>query len=442
MMARRPAAFVAVGSELLRTDRLDTNSLIAARLLRGCGYSFIEKRCVEDDTAAIAVAVKELLARAELVIMSGGLGPTADDVTREGVARALGLGLARQPELEQALSARFRSLGRPIPEIALRMAEVLEGAEALLNPLGTAPGQVLEVNGRTLVLLPGVPLEFEQILTSNLLPRWSRAAGVVVRALRLAGVYESQVEQRVSPLYGRFGRDRVTILAARGQVSLVLSASGPNAQEDLAEMEAAFSAAAGDDLYGSDEDTLAGVVLRLVTGRGWRLATAESCTGGLVGFRLTAVPGASASFVGGVVAYSNQLKERLLGVPGELLAGRGAVSREVAEAMARGACALGAECGLAITGIAGPSGGSDEKPVGTVHLAVATPGGMGHRHHRFGGSREMVREFAANFALDLVRRALGDERAGIDSPRAWGHGGSGAPGGGAERREPPREEES
>jgi nicotinamide-nucleotide amidase len=207
-------------------------------------------------------------------------------------------------------------------------------------------------------------------------------------------------------------------------------------------MEAAFSAAAGDDLYGSDEDTLAGVVLRLVTGRGWRLATAESCTGGLVGFRLTAVPGASASFVGGVVAYSNQLKERLLGVPGELLAGRGAVSREVAEAMARGACALGAECGLAITGIAGPSGGSDEKPVGTVHLAVATPGGMGHRHHRFGGSREMVREFAANFALDLVRRALGDERAGIDSPRAWGHGGSGAPGGGAERREPPREEES
>ena len=410
MAAPRPAAFVAVGSELLRTDRLDTNSVLATRVLGRCGFALVEKRCVEDDAGAIAVTLGELLPRVELVIVSGGLGPTADDVTREGVAQALGVRLARRPELEEELAARYRSLARPVPAVAFRMAEVVEGAEVLRNPLGTAPGELLRVDGRTVVLLPGVPAEFEQILTSHLLPRWMAAAGVVTKTLRLAGVYESQVEQRVSPLYERFGRDRVTILAARGQVSLVLSASGPRASEDLAEMVAAFSAAAGADLFGTDEETLAEVGLRLVGGRGWRLATAESCTGGLVGSRLTAVAGASASFVGGVVAYSNQLKDRLLGVPAELLAAHGAVSREVAEAMARGACALGAECGLAVTGIAGPSGGTEAKPVGTVHLAVATPGGVRHAKHRFSGNRGMVREFATNFALDLLRRELVEDR--------------------------------
>jgi nicotinamide-nucleotide amidase len=441
MTAPRPAAFVAVGSELLRTDRLDTNSLLAARLLGRCGYELVEKRCVEDDVATIAAAVGELLTRAELVLVSGGLGPTADDVTREGVARALGLVLVRGPGLEEELAARYRRLGRPVPPIAARMATVLDGAEILRNPLGTAPGQLVRVKDRTLVLLPGVPAEFEQILTSHLLPRWVAAAGLETRTLRLAGVYESQVEQRVSPLYPRFGRERVTILAARGQVSLVLSASGPRAREELAEMEAAFSEASGGDLYGRDQDTLAGAVLGLLGRRRWRLATAESCTGGLVGFQLTAVPGASEHYVGGVVAYSNRLKGELLGVAGELLAAHGAVSRETAEAMAWGACALGAECGLAVTGIAGPSGGSAEKPVGTVHIAVATPRGARHTQHRFSGNREMVREFSANFALDLLRRALVDERAGIDSPRPWGRGESGAPAELAKRGETPRDGE-
>ncbi|HLE60727.1 MAG TPA: CinA family nicotinamide mononucleotide deamidase-related protein [Thermoanaerobaculaceae bacterium] len=406
MTAPRPAAFVAVGSELVRTDRLDTNSLLTARLLGRCGYALVEKRCVEDDVGTIAAAVGELLARTELVVISGGLGPTADDVTREGVSRALGLALVRRSELEEELAARYRRLGRPVPPIAFRMAEVLEGAEVLRNPLGTAPGQLLQVKERTLVLLPGVPSELEQILTSHLLPRWVAVGGVVTRTLRLAGVYESQVEQRVSPLYERFGRERVTILAARGQVSLVLSAFGPRAPEDLATMEAAFAAATGADLYGRDEDTLPGAVLELLGRHGWRLATAESCTGGLVGFQLTALSGASNQYVGGVVAYSNQLKEQLLGVPGELLAAHGAVSREAAEAMAQGACALGAECGLAVTGIAGPTGGSAEKPVGTVHIGVATPHGAKHSQRHFGGNREMVREFSANFALDLLRRAL------------------------------------
>jgi nicotinamide-nucleotide amidase len=406
MTAPRPAAFVAVGSELLRTERLETNSLLAARLLGRCGYELVEKRCVEDNTGTIAAAVGELLARTELVIVSGGLGPTADDVTREGVARALGLALERRPGLAEELAARYRRLGRTVPPIAARMADILEGAEVLRNPLGSAPGQLVQVGDRSLVLLPGVPSEFEQILTSHLLPRWVAASGVVTRTLRLAGVYESQVEQRVSPLYERFGRERVTILASRGQVSLVVSASGPQGVTELAEMDAAFSAAAGADLYGRDEDTLPGAVLRSLGRHGLRLATAESCTGGLVGFQLTGVPGASNQYVGGVIAYSNQLKERMLGVPAEVLAANGAVSRETAEAMARGACALGAECGLAVTGIAGPTGGTSEKPVGTVHIAVATPRGARHAQHRFSGNREMVREFSANFALDLLRRVL------------------------------------
>jgi nicotinamide-nucleotide amidase len=437
MTAPRAAAFVAVGSELLRTERLDTNSLLAARLLGRCGYALVEKRCVEDDVGAIAASVGELLARADLVVVSGGLGPTADDVTREGVSRAVGLELVRSPEIEDQLASRFRRLGRPLPPIASRMAEVIEGAEVLRNPLGTAPGQLLQVKGHTLVLLPGVPSEFEQILTSHLLPRWVTAGGVVTRALRLAGVYESQVEQRVSPLYERFGRERVTILASRGQVSLVLSASGPRAREELAEMEAAFATAAGPDLYGRDDDTLPAVVLGLLGGRGWRLATAESCTGGLVGFQLTSVPGASVAYVGGAVAYSNQLKERLLAVPAEVLANHGAVSREAAEAMARGACALGAECGLAVTGIAGPGGGSAEKPVGTVHIAVATPGGESHTRYRFSGSREMVREFSVNFALDLLRRTLVAEGGVRDVPAAQGLDGPGAAGGGPVGGGPP-----
>ncbi len=408
MDSPRRAAFLAIGSELLRTERLDTNSLLTARLLAPCGIALAEKRCVEDDVASIATAVRELLGHAELVVVSGGLGPTADDVTREAVARALDRELVRDERIADRLQARYRLRGRPLPEIALRMADVVAGAEVLENPVGTAPGQRLEVAGCTLILLPGVPQELEQILARHVVPRWAAAGGIVIRTLRLAGVYESQVEERVKPLYDRFGRERATILAARGQVMLVLSASGANAGADLAEMEAAFAAAAGEDLYGRDDDSLAGVVLDRLGRHGWRLATAESCTGGMIGAQLTAIPGASAAYLGGVVAYSDGLKRALLGVPDAVLAARGAVSAEAARAMAEGARRLGAECGLAVTGIAGPAGGSAEKPVGTVYVAVATPRGGRHAHHRFPGDRAMVRELTANFALDLVRRMLGE----------------------------------
>jgi len=408
MAQGRRAGFIAVGSELLRSGRLDTNSLVAARLLRRCGYALVEKRCLVDDRDEVAHAIGQLLERVELVLVSGGLGPTADDITREAVADALGLSLVRDPEIEAALEARFTRLGRVMPEIGRRMADVLLGAEVLPNPHGTAPGQLLEVRGRQLLLLPGVPSEFEAIMLQHVVPRWGEAAGVSARTLRLAGVYESQVEDRVAPLYERFGRDNVTILASRGRVDLLLQAQGPKAEAELAEMESAFAATAGADLFGRDDETLAFVIVEQLRRKGWTLATAESCTGGLVGAELTAVSGASDVFVGGVVAYSNELKSSLLGVPASLLAAHGAVSEQTARAMAQGALTLGATCGLAITGIAGPSGGSPEKPVGTVHIAAVTPSGMRHAGYRFPGDRAMVRELAANFALDLLRRAVGE----------------------------------
>ena len=383
--------------------------MLIARLLRPCGFHMVEKRCVEDDAAAITAAVAEVSARAGLVVVSGGLGPTADDVTREGVAVALSRALVRRPELVEMLAARYRATGREMPEIAARMADVLEGAVVLRNPRGTAPGQLVAAGGTTVVLLPGVPWELEEIFTRHLLPRWQEAAGVIVRTLRLASVYESAVEQRISHLYDRFGREAVTILAGRGLVDLVLIADGSDASRRIAAMEEAFRAVVGADLYGSDDDTLAAVVLEALRRRGRTLAVAESCTGGKVGERLTAVPGSSDVFVGGIVAYSDALKREWLGVPAPLLAAHGAVSREVAEAMAHGALALGADCAIAVTGIAGPSGGSDEKPVGTVHLVVAAPGVMRHVRQRFPGHRELVREFAATFALDLLRRVLGEE---------------------------------
>lgn len=406
MSTLRRAAFIAIGSELLRSDRVDTNSLVAARGLRRCGVVLTEKRVVEDSEAAIASAVVELARRCEIVITSGGLGPTADDATREAIAAAFGLSLARDRHLLDVIAARYRSRGREMPAIAAKMADVITGATVLDNPVGQAPGQVVPVGGTEIALLPGVPREFAAILDRHLLPRWAWSTEVVVRELRLAGVWESAVEQRINHLYERFGRERVTILGGRAQVSLVLTADGPDAAGRVAEMDQAFSELAGEDLFGRDDDTLAGVVLAALRERGWRLAVAESCTGGLIAAALAAVPGASDVFQGGVIAYSDQIKVALLGVPADVIAKHGAVSQPTAEAMARGALSLGADCGIAVTGIAGPGGGTPEKPVGTVHIAVATPGGLDHWRHQFPGDRAAVREISVTFALDALRRRL------------------------------------
>jgi len=405
----RRAAFVAVGSELLRAERVDTNSFLIARLLTPCGIAFVEKRVVEDNEGAIAAAVAELGRRVDLIVVSGGLGPTADDVTRQGVASALGRSISRDGEVVARLQRRYAAFGRPMPASAARMADVIEGSEVLRNPHGTAPGLLIPARtseSADVVLLPGVPAELEEIAVQHLVPRWRAGDSRATRVLHLGGVYESYVEDRISHLYERFGRESVTILAGRGQVDLILAADGSAAAERLDEMDAAFVEAVGDDIFGRDTDTLAGTVLETLRRRSWRAATAESCTGGLIGARLTSVPGASEVYVGGVVAYANEIKQARLGVPVEVLTEFGAVSREVALAMARGAALLGAECGVGVTGIAGPGGGSDEKPVGLVHMAAVTPTGERHLEWRFPGGRDLIRELAVNFTIDLLRRAL------------------------------------
>jgi nicotinamide-nucleotide amidase len=293
------------------------------------------------------------------------------------------------------------------------MARVVEGSEVLLNERGAAPGILIRYRGRVLAAFPGVPWEMRDMLRESLVPELEARGTNVVRASRtllLGGVYESDTEGRVRHLYDVFGRHDVTILASFGVLRLLLQAHGgrDEAARRLDEMEAAFREVLGDDVAGVDVSGLAEVVVGRLIGLGATLATAESCTGGLVGAELTSVSGASEAYAGGVVSYSNDAKEGLIGVPHEVLIEHGAVSEPVARAMAAGVRQrLGSDWGLGVTGIAGPTGGSDDKPVGLVHWAVAGRDGVWADHHVFSGDRDVVRTWSMNSVLDLLRRRLG-----------------------------------
>ncbi len=406
------AACLAVGSELLCGRRLDSNSLVVSTRLAGRGVRVTEKRVVGDDRDAVAGAIRELLTRVDLVVITGGLGPTADDVTREGVAAAFDLGLNPNAEVEAWIREGYLNRGRDMPAIAPSMARVVEGSRPLRNRRGAAPGLLLERGSKLVAALPGVPWEMRDMLEHELEPELARRGTgtvVLVRTLLLGGVVESDVEGRVHHLYDRFGRSNVSILASCGLVRLVMTAEGiPEAAGSrLDEMAAAFRTAVGADLAGVDVETLAEPLIAALEARGETLAAAESCTGGLVGAELTSVPGSSAVFLGGVVSYSNQAKETMVGVAHELLVAHGAVSEPVARAMAGGVRArFGTTWGIGITGIAGPAGGTVDKPVGLVHWAVAGPCGIRARQARFPGDRESVRRWSVNAALDLLRRTL------------------------------------
>jgi nicotinamide-nucleotide amidase len=413
MAVMRTAACLAVGSELLGDRELDGNSLIVARVLARYGVTMTEKRVVGDVVEQIARAVAELLERVDVVVVTGGLGPTVDDVTRAAVARGLGRELHPDAEVEGWIRERYVSLGRTMPELCRSMALVVDGSRPVRNTCGSAPGLVVEVGGRMLAVLPGVPHEMELMLERDLLPELERRAPGLTRRTRtllLGGVMESEVEGRIGPLWERFGRDRMTILASPGVVRLLLQAVGSAADvaEALDGMEAAFRDALGDDVAGVEVAGLQQVVVGRLLAAGATLAAAESCTGGLLSARVTDLPGASGAFLGGVVCYSNAAKERLVGVPRALLETHGAVSEPVALALASGVRErFGADWGVGITGIAGPGGGTPDKPVGLVHWAVAGPGEVAHQQRVFGGSRAVVREWSVNAALDLLRRMLG-----------------------------------
>jgi nicotinamide-nucleotide amidase len=409
------AAILAVGSELLGTDRLDTNSLKLTALLDRYGVELRHKAVIGDSEEEIAAGLRALLPRADLILITGGLGPTADDVTREAVAAALGRGLHLDEEVLAALERRFQSLGWKMPEVNRRQAWVVDGAEALPNPRGTAPGMRVESDGRTLFLLPGVPTEVEGLMESALEPWLARRSGGVARetaVLKIAGLPESVVEERIAPAYEEFGRESITILAGAGEIRLQATAAGPEPERRarLQAMVGRLSELAGDAVYTTrEEDTLESVVGDLLRASGATLTAAESCTGGLFSQRITAVAGSSDYFLGAAVTYSNELKSRLVGVPAEMIAAHGAVSEPVARAMAEGVRrALESDWGVGITGIAGPGGGSEEKPVGTVHLAVAGPrdGEVEHRHVRLPGDRDRVRRFATQIVLEMLRRRL------------------------------------
>lgn len=410
----RSAAILAIGSELLGTERLDTNSLRVTAALDAHGFELVRKAVVGDSEEEIARELRSLLGRVELVVVGGGLGPTADDVTREATAAALGRPVAFDDELLRRIEARFQEHGLRMPAVNRKQAEVIAGAEVLPNERGTAPGLRLEAAGTTLFLVPGVPYELEGLLQSHLVPWLAARAGGAGRetaVLKVACMPESAVEERIAPAYAELGREAITILAKPGEIRLHVTASGPPEERRarLAAMQERLAELVGDAVFTRrEEETLEGVAGSLLRRAGRTLAVAESCTGGLVAERVTAVAGSSDYFEGGIVAYTNRLKTRLVGVPEELLAVHGAVSEPVAVALAEGARrTLGADYGIGVTGIAGPAGGSDTKPVGTVHLAVAGPGHPpNHRRVRFPGDRERVRWQASQLALEMLRRRL------------------------------------
>jgi nicotinamide-nucleotide amidase len=410
----KSAEIIAVGSELLTPFRLDTNSLYLTDQLERLGVAVVRKTVVGDDKEHLKAAFREALKRAELVIGVGGLGPTEDDRTRDAVAEMLGRPLERQAELVTLMEERFRARGKKMPAVNLKQADVPRGATWLPNENGTAPGLWLEPEpAKVILLLPGPPKELQPMFEEHCLPRLRPLTGKHVfatKVLRVAGLAESEVEEKLAPIYRRYENPQTTVLASPGQIEVHLRATGADAGEALRraeELADLLEAELGDHVFSRGPESLEQVVGLYLMMRGTTLAVAESCTGGLVGERLTTVPGSSRYFVGGVVCYSDKLKSKLVGVPAALLKKKGAVSAEVAESLARNIRRrTGAGLGLGITGIAGPEGGSPDKPVGTVHLALAGAQHLRHERHRFLGDRERIRWQASQAALDLVRRAL------------------------------------
>jgi nicotinamide-nucleotide amidase len=407
----RKAEIIAAGSELLTPHRLDTNSLYLTGRLNELGVAVRVKVVVGDEREDLAAVVRQALARADIVIVTGGLGPTADDLTREVVAEVLHRPLAEDGVILAAIRARFERRGLRMPEINARQALVPRGAIALPNPVGTAPGLFIDGDDAMVVLLPGPPRELQPMFETDVAPRIAASTEgrrLYRRVVKVTGRSESQVEELAFPVYSAFGATiETTILATPGQIELHLSSSGSDAERigrDLDQAVTALEHALGTAVFSIDGRPLEAVVGDLLHERGWRIAAAESCTGGGFLSRLTEVPGSSAWVVGGVVAYANEVKVQQLGVPRELIDHHGAVSEPVAEAMAEGVRrVLSADVGLGITGVAGPTGGSPGKPVGTVVIAVASHEPAA-RTFLFPGDREAIRRHATSAALEMIRQ--------------------------------------
>jgi nicotinamide-nucleotide amidase len=411
------AAILAVGSELLGTSRIDTNSLFITDQLNVLGIEVAYKSVLGDDRAQLATAVRFALDQVGFVVCCGGLGPTDDDVTREVVAEVLARPLTEDEGVTARIRDRFASRRMDMPAINRRQAMVPAGARVLDNQHGTAPGLWIEDGDQAVLLLPGPPRELKPMLASvvdGILSSRSPHRSRVTRVVRITGRTESHTEEAVRALYPKWARAEVpvavTILASLGQIELHLSARAGTSVRAAAAAQAAtleVVEAVGLDAYSLDGRPLEQVVGELLVEREFRIALAESCTGGLLTSRLTDVAGSSRYVDTAVVAYANSTKTSLLGVPGVLIDEHGAVSEQVAIAMAEGVRAsANVDVGVGVTGIAGPDGGTENKPVGTVAIAVAFPGLTRSRQFRFVGDRERVKFQASQAALDMVRREL------------------------------------
>ena len=408
------ASILAVGSELLGTRRLDTNSLFLTARLETLGIPVVRKACVGDGWDDLLAELSAALARAPLLVVTGGLGPTDDDRTKEAVAHLFGRALVRDEEVLESLRARFAKRGIAMAKVNEKQADAIAGAVSLRNRRGSAPGYVVEEGGKVVVLLPGVPVEMKGMWDDEAAARVARLfpslAGIVRRTLKVGGMAESAVEQLVRPVYAAHPGIPVTILAHAGEIQLQFAASGTPAEavQLLDGVERDFRALLGERIFGTDEETLEGVVGSLLRSRGATVALAESCTGGSLAERLTEVAGSSDYFLGAVVTYANAAKVALAGVDPGTLDRFGAVSEETAREMARGArLRFGATIGVGVTGIAGPSGGTPDKPVGTVHVALdAADGSTRHQKLVAPGDRALVRRWTTTVALSLLRLHL------------------------------------
>jgi nicotinamide-nucleotide amidase len=411
------AEIIAVGSELLTPFRQDTNSLFLTEKLNQLGVEVAQKSIVGDQTDDLVAVAQHALLRSDIVIFMGGLGPTEDDVTRAAVAEALGLELSRDPAVLEKIAERFASRGYKMTPNNAKQADVIAGAVVLPNRNGTAPGQWIsgkyEGRERIVLLLPGPPFELKALFEAEVEARLRAKvpeAHLATLVLKVAMLGESAVDARVAPIYKKFTDVQTTILAGAGDVQFNLIARSPNLQQAQArvdELAGLIEDELGDAVYSTKGETLEQIVGYYLQMRGATLAVAESCTGGLLAERITSISGSSRYFLGGAVVYSNELKISMADVPADMLAKYGAVSEEVAAALAAGIRKrTGATLGVGVTGIAGPTGGTAEKPVGLVYHGLASESGTEVLEKKFPGDRKRVRWFASQQALDMVRRKL------------------------------------
>jgi nicotinamide-nucleotide amidase len=407
---------LSVGTELLLGQIVDTNAAYLAGKLSELGISVYHKTTVGDNAERLAAALRISLGRSDVVLATGGLGPTEDDITAAAVAEVMEVGLVKDEATAERIRSFARFRGVKLLDSLLKQALVPRGAQVIPNPVGTAPGFIISRESKTVITLPGVPTEMRAMAEQSVFPYLADrveegAASVIVsRLLRIAGMGESQAEAEISDLIRQQTNPTIAPLAKTHEVFLRVTARAPNraaAEQMIAPVEAEIRERLGGHVYGADDESLEAVVGDMLSDAGLTLAVAESCTGGLIGHRITNVPGSSDYFVASVTAYSNDTKTRLLGVAEDTLRQYGAVSAATAAAMAEGVrTALGADIGLAVTGIAGPGGGTPEKPVGLVYLGLADDSETTTEELRLRGDRPMIKERAAQMALYLLYRAL------------------------------------